>query len=111
MDGKEVFRMAIPSLVQGVEETLELANLTVSDVDWYIPHQANLRIIDSVAKKLNLPMEKVIVTVDHHGNTSAASIPLAIAESFENGKIKSGNVIAISSMGAGFTWGGIIIRV
>ncbi|MBP5398933.1 MAG: ketoacyl-ACP synthase III [Alphaproteobacteria bacterium] len=111
MDGKEVFRMAIPALVQGVEETLSLANLTASDIDWYIPHQANLRIIDSVAKKLNLPMEKVIVTVDHHGNTSAASIPLALAESIENGKIKPGNIIAISSMGAGFTWGGIIIRV
>ena len=111
MDGKEVFRMAIPALVQGVEETLNLANLTTSDIDWYIPHQANLRIIDSVAKKLDLPMEKVIITVDHHGNTSAASIPLALAESFENGKIKSGDVIAISSMGAGFTWGGIILRV
>ena len=111
MDGKEVFRMAIPALVQGVEDTLKLANLTVSDIDWYIPHQANLRIIDSVAKKINLPMEKVIITVDHHGNTSAASIPLALAESFENGRIKPGNVIAISSMGAGFTWGGIIIRV
>ena len=70
-----------------------------------------MRIIDSVAKKLNLPMEKTIITVDHHGNTSAASIPLALAESFANGKIKSGDVIAISSMGAGFTWGGIIIRV
>ena len=111
MDGKEVFRVAIPSLVQGVEETLKLADLTIDDIDWYIPHQANLRIIDSVAKKLNLPMEKTIITVDHHGNTSAASIPLALAESFANGKIKSGDVIAISSMGAGFTWGGIIIRV
>ncbi len=111
MDGKEVFRMAIPALVQGVEDTLKIANLTVADINWYIPHQANFRIIDSVAKKLDLPMEKVIVTVDHHGNTSAASIPLALAESIENGKIKTGDIIAISSMGAGFTWGGIIIRV
>ena len=111
MDGKEVFRMAIPALVQGVEDTLKLANLTSTDINWYIPHQANFRIIDSVAKKLDLPMEKVIVTVDHHGNTSAASIPLALAESIENGKIKTGDIIAISSMGAGFTWGGIIIRI
>ena len=111
MDGKEVFRIAIPSLVQGVEDVLKIADLSVDDINWYVPHQANLRIIDSVAKKLELPMEKVIVTVDHHGNTSAASIPLALAESIENGKIKSGDLVAISSMGAGFTWGGLIIRI
>lgn len=111
MDGKEVFRIAIPSLVQGVEDVIKIAGLTIDDIDWYVPHQANLRIIDSVAKKLELPMEKVIVTVDHHGNTSAASIPLALAESIENGKIKSGDLVAISSMGAGFTWGGLVIRI
>lgn len=110
MDGKEVFKIAIPSLVQGVEESLKIADLSLSDVDWYIPHQANLRIIDSVAKKLDMDESKVIVTVDHHGNTSAASIPLALAESVEAGKIKKGDVIAISSMGAGFTWGGLVIR-
>lgn len=111
MDGKEVFKSAIGSLAQGVEETLEIAGLAKSDIDWYVPHQANLRIIDSVGKKLELDSEKVIVTVDHHGNTSAASIPLALAESVENGKLKSGDLIAISSMGAGFTWGGLIIRL
>lgn len=111
MDGKEVFKIAIPSLVEGVEESLKLSGLELSDVDWYIPHQANLRIIDSVAKKLELDESKVIVTVDHHGNTSAASIPLALAESVENGKIKKGDVVAISSMGAGFTWGGLVIRI
>lgn len=111
MDGKEVFKIAIPSLVEGVEESLKLSGLQLSDVDWYIPHQANLRIIDSVAKKLGLDESKVIVTVDHHGNTSAASIPLALAESCENGKLKKGDVVAISSMGAGFTWGGLVIRI
>lgn len=111
MDGKEVFKIAIPSLVEGVEESLKLSGLELADVDWYIPHQANLRIIDSVAKKLELDESKVIVTVDHHGNTSAASIPLALAESVESGKIKKGDVVAISSMGAGFTWGGLVIRI
>ena len=111
LDGKEVFKIAIPSLVQGVEESLKLAGLTLQDVDWYIPHQANLRIIDSVAKKLELDESKVIVTVDHHGNTSAASIPLALAEAVEQKKVKKGDVVAISSMGAGFTWGGLVIRL
>ncbi len=111
MDGKEVFKVAIPSLVQGVEESLKIAGLSMNEVDWYIPHQANLRIIDSVAKKLEIDMEKVIVTVDHHGNTSAASIPLALAESFEAGKFKKGDLLVISAMGAGFTWGGIVIRI
>ena len=111
MDGKEVFKVAVPSLVQGVEETLAIANVNINDVDWYIPHQANLRIIDSVAKKLELDESKVIVTVDHHGNTSAASIPLALAESIESGKVKKGDLVAFSSMGAGFTWGGMVIRI
>jgi len=111
MDGKEVFKVAIPSLIQGVEDTLSLAGLSVKDVDWYVPHQANLRIIDSVAKKLEIDESKVIVTLDHHGNTSAASIPLALAEAVDAGKIKSGDLVVMSAMGAGFTWGGIVIRV
>lgn len=111
MDGKEVFKMAIPSLVEGVESSLNLANLTLKDIDWYIPHQANARIIDSVAKKLDIDDSKVIITVDHHGNTSAASIPLALAESIENGKIKKGDLVVMSSMGAGFTWGGMVVRI
>ncbi len=111
MDGKEVFKMAIPSLVEGVETALNLADLSLSDVDWYIPHQANARIIDSVAKKLGIDENKVIITVDHHGNTSAASIPLALAVSVENGKIKTGDLVAMSSMGAGFTWGGMVVRI
>ncbi len=111
MDGKEVFKMAIPSLVEGVESSLKLADLTLKDIDWYIPHQANARIIDSVAKKLEIDDSKVLVTVDHHGNTSAASIPLALAESIESGKIKKGDLVVMSSMGAGFTWGGMVVRI
>ena len=111
MDGKEVFKIAIPSLIEGVESSLALAGLSLSDVDWYIPHQANARIIDSVAKKLEIDDSKVIVTVDHHGNTSAASIPLALAESVESGKVKAGDLIVISSMGAGSTWGGMVVRI
>lgn len=111
MDGKEVFKFAVPSLVQGVEETLSLAGLTPADINWYVPHQANLRIIDSVAKRLELDEAKIIVTVDHHGNTSAASIPLALAEAMASGKVKSGDVVVMSAMGAGFTWGGIVLRV
>jgi len=87
MDGKEVFKIAIPSLIEGIESSLELADLTLKDIDWYLPHQANARIIDSVAKKLEIDDSKVIITVDHHGNTSAASIPLALAEAVESGKI------------------------
>ena len=111
MDGKEVFKLAIPCLAQGVEDTLKIAGLQLSDVDWYIPHQANARIIDSVAKKLEMDDAKVIMTVDHHGNTSAASIPLALAESVESGKIKNGDLVVMSSMGAGFTWGGLVVRI
>ena len=111
MDGKEVFKIAIPSLIEGVESSLAIAGLTLSDIDWYLPHQANSRIIDSVAQKLGIDESKVIITVDHHGNTSAASIPLALAESIESGKIKKGDLVVISSMGAGFTWGGMVIRI
>ncbi|MBR1648287.1 MAG: ketoacyl-ACP synthase III [Alphaproteobacteria bacterium] len=111
MDGKEVFKLAIPCLVQGVEESLKIAGLELKDVDWYIPHQANLRIIDSVAKKLEIDENKVIVSVDHHGNTSAASIPLALAEAFAQNKIHDNDVVVMSSMGAGFTWGGLVIRI
>ena len=111
MDGKEVFKIAIPSLIEGVEESINLAGVSLSDVDWYIPHQANARIIDSVAQKLGISPSKVVITVDHHGNTSAASIPLALAESMEKGKIKKGDLVVISSMGAGFTWGGMVVRI
>lgn len=111
MDGKEVFKFAIPALTQGAEVVAEMAGYKVSDIDWLIPHQANIRIISNVGEKLGLPEEKVIVSVDHHGNTSAASIPLALSENMESGKIKKGDLVILTAMGAGFTWGGAIIRL
>lgn len=111
MNGKEVFKHAINCLVQAAEVVLEENNVDIKDVDWIIPHQANIRIIEGVAKKFDVDSSKVIVTVDHHGNTSSASIPLALSESVQSGKIKKGDLVLINSMGAGFTWGGALIRV
>lgn len=111
MDGKEVFKFAVNALSQAAEEVMSAVGVTATDVDWLIPHQANIRIIDGVGKKLELPEDKVIVTVDHHGNTSAASIPLALSENFANGRLHKGDLVVITAMGGGFTWGGAIIRL
>lgn len=111
MDGKEVFKYAIGSLSQAAETVTAMAGYTNADIDWLIPHQANIRIISNVGEKLELPEEKVIVAVDHHGNTSAASIPLAFSENMESGKIKKGDLVVFTAMGAGFTWGGAAIRL
>ena len=110
MNGKEVFKFAVGAMCEASYEVLRIANAKVEDIDWLLPHQANSRIIAGVGQKLNVADEKVIITVDHHGNTSAASIPLAISESVANGKIKKGNLVLIPAMGAGFTWGGLLIR-
>ncbi len=110
MNGKEVFKFAVGAMCEASHAVLEQAGASVEDIDWLLPHQANIRIISSVGQKLEIPTEKVIVTVDHHGNTSAASIPLALSESVENGKIKKGDLVLIPAMGAGFTWGGLLIR-
>ena len=110
MNGKEVFKYAVGAMCEASYAVMEQANVTADDIDWLLPHQANIRIISGVGQKLNVPTEKVIVTVDHHGNTSAASIPLAISESVANGTIKSGDLVLIPAMGAGFTWGGLLIR-
>ncbi len=110
MDGKEVFKYAINALFQGAEKALSEAGLTSADIDWLIPHQANIRIIDGVGKKLDLPEQKVIVNIAGHGNTSAASIPLALSEKVNDGTIRKGDVIVLTAMGAGFTWGGAVIR-
>ncbi len=110
MDGKEVFKYAINSLSQAAEDVMADAGVKAEDIDLLIPHQANIRIINGVGQKLGLPEEKVVVTVNNHGNTSAASIPLAISESFESGKIKKGDLVVLTAMGAGFTWGGVLIR-
>lgn len=110
MDGKEVFKFAVNSLSQAAEAVMEMGGITNKEVDWLIPHQANIRIISNVGEKLELPTEKVIVAVDHHGNTSAASIPLALSENIKSGKIKKGDIIVMTAMGAGFTWGGALVR-
>ncbi len=111
MDGKEVFKYGVNALTQAAETVITETGFSSADIDWLIPHQANIRIISNVGEKLGLPSEKVIVTVDHHGNTSASSIPLALSENLESGKIKKGDLIVITAMGAGFTWGGAIIRL
>lgn len=111
MNGKEVFKFAVGAMSDASHAVLEQAGATTDEIDWLLPHQANIRIIASVGQKLNIPDEKVIVTVDHHGNTSAASIPLALSESVNSGKIKKGDLVLIPAMGAGFTWGGMLIRI
>jgi len=110
MNGREVFKFAVGAMCEASNAVLSAANAEVSQIDWLLPHQANIRIIAGVGQKLGIPEEKVIVTVDHHGNTSAASIPLALSESVAAGKIKKGNLVLIPAMGAGFTWGGLLIR-
>lgn len=110
MDGKEVFRHAVTRMSEVVNETLEANNITAEDVDWLIPHQANKRIIDGTAKKLKLPIEKVVLTVDKHGNTSAASIPLALCTAVEDGRVKEGDLLLLEALGAGLTWGSALIR-
>jgi len=110
MNGKEVFRHAVQRLSDVVEETLKANNLTSDDIDWLVPHQANQRIIDSTARKLGLPIERVVSTISRHGNTSAASIPLALAEAVGDGRIKKGDLILTEAMGGGLTWGSALIR-
>ena len=90
---------------------MKRANITIDDVDWIIPHQANIRIIEGVAKKLELPEEKAIVNIANHGNTSAATIPMTLSEKIEDGTIKKGDMIVLTAMGAGFTWGGAVVRL
>ncbi|HEY9031686.1 MAG TPA: 3-oxoacyl-[acyl-carrier-protein] synthase III C-terminal domain-containing protein, partial [Kangiella sp.] len=110
MRGNEVFKVAVKTLSQIVDETLEANNMQKEDIDWLIPHQANIRIIQATAKKLGASMDKVVVAVDRHGNTSSASIPLAMCEAIEDGRIKRGDVCLLESFGGGFTWGSALIR-
>lgn len=110
MNGKEVFRHAVTRMGEVVLEALETNSLQPSDVSWLVPHQANKRIIDATAEKLNLPPERVVITVEQHGNTSAASIPLALSAAVEDGRIQRGNLILMEAMGGGFTWGAALIR-
>jgi 3-oxoacyl-[acyl-carrier-protein] synthase-3 len=110
MRGHEVFRHAVGMISDVVESTLAAGGHAVSDLDWFVPHQANKRIIDGAGHKLGIPAEKVIVTVDRHANTSAASVPLALAEAVADGRIKRGDLVMLEAMGAGFTWGASLIR-
>ncbi|MGB0751652.1 MAG: beta-ketoacyl-ACP synthase III [Gammaproteobacteria bacterium] len=110
MQGNEVFKVAVRTLGRIVDETLEANGLAREDVDWLIPHQANLRIISAMAKKLALPMERVVVTVGQHGNTSAASVPLALDTAVRDGRIQRGDMLLLEAFGGGFTWGSALIR-
>jgi len=110
MQGQEVFRHAVVKLYDVLHEALAANGLTVRDVDWLVPHQANRRIMMGTAKKLGLPEDRVIVTIDHHANTSAASIPLALAEATRDGRIKPGNLVLLEAIGGGITWGSCLIR-
>ena len=110
MKGREVFRHAVVNLAEVMGEVLDGAGLSPADVDWVVPHQANARILDATAKKLGLPPEKVVVTVDRHANTSAASVPLAFDTAVKDGRIKRGDLVVLEAMGGGFTWGAAALR-
>jgi 3-oxoacyl-[acyl-carrier-protein] synthase-3 len=110
MDGPAVFKMAVSVLEQVANEALEAANVKPSELDWLIPHQANIRIMKSTAKKLDMPEEKMVVTVDQHGNTSAASIPLALDIAVRDGRVQRGHNVLMEGVGGGFTWGAVLVR-
>lgn len=110
MEGREVFKHAVAMITDVIEQSFETSGLTAEDIDWLVPHQANRRIIDGAAKKLGIPIEKVVVTVAEHGNTSAASIPLALSVAVADGRIKKGDLILLEAMGGGFTWGAVLLR-
>jgi len=110
MQGNQVFKIAVNTLDRIVDETLKANNLKKSDIDWLVPHQANIRILEATAKKLDMSMDKVIVTIQKHGNTSAASIPLALNDGVKSGKIKPGETILMEAFGGGFTWGSALIK-
>jgi len=110
MDGGSVFKFAVKVFEEVAHEVLEAAKLTVADLDWFIPHQANIRIMEATARKLGLPVEKLIATVHHHGNTSAASIPLALDEAVRDGRIRKDQTLLLEGVGGGFTWGAVLLR-
>jgi len=110
MEGREVFRHAVAMIAEVVEDSFKAAGVTVADIDWFIPHQANKRIIDGSAHKLGIPPNKIVVTVDRHGNTSAASIPLALTDAVADRRIKRGDLLLLEAMGGGFTWAAALVR-
>jgi len=111
MRGREVFRHAVVNLAEVLREVLSEANLTTADIDWLVPHQANARILEATARKLDMPRDKVVVTVDQHANTSAASVPLALDTAVRDGRIKQGDLVMLEAMGGGFTWGASLVRM
>jgi 3-oxoacyl-[acyl-carrier-protein] synthase-3 len=111
MNGQAVFKFAVKVLEESARETVAAAEMKLSDIDWLIPHQANVRILDATARKLGLPREKLVVTVDHHGNTSAASVPLALDEYVRAGRIKAGQRLLLQGVGGGFTWGSSMVTL
>jgi 3-oxoacyl-[acyl-carrier-protein] synthase-3 len=111
MNGREVFRHAVIRLAEAVEEALAANGLARRDIDWLVPHQANLRIIDAMARKLGLPPERVVITVDRHANTSAASVPLALAEARQDGRVRKGDLVLMEALGGGLTWGSALVRM
>lgn len=110
MEGREVFRHAVTRMAEAIDAALDANGLTPGDIDWLIPHQANLRIIEAMSRRLNLPPDRVVITVDRHANTSAASIPLALCEAVDDQRIQPGDLILMEAMGGGFTWGSALMR-
>jgi 3-oxoacyl-[acyl-carrier-protein] synthase-3 len=110
MNGREVFKFATRILVKSAQDVMERCGVTIDDVDVYVPHQANMRIIDHATKKLGVPSEKVVINVDRYGNTSSGSIPLALADAAQDGRLKPGKLVLMTGMGAGLTWGSALIR-
>lgn len=110
MIGKDVFRHAIVNISDVIKEALEATGYTIDDIDWFVPHQANRRILEGTAKRIGLPLEKVVMTVGQHGNTSAASVPLALDTALKDGRIKSGDLVLLEAMGGGFTWASALLR-
>jgi 3-oxoacyl-[acyl-carrier-protein] synthase-3 len=110
MEGRAVFKHAVAMITDVIDAAFNATGYTAADIDWFVPHQANKRIIDDSAQKLGIDPKKVVITVDKHGNTSAASIPLALHAAVGDGRIKRGDVVLLEAMGGGFTWGSVILR-
>lgn len=110
MHGKEVFRFAVGAISSVIDDTLKMYGLAASEIDWFIPHQANKRILEGTARKLGIPLDRIVLTLEKHGNTSAASIPLAIDTAFRDGRLKQDDLVLLEAMGGGFTWGAVLAR-
>jgi 3-oxoacyl-[acyl-carrier-protein] synthase III len=110
MQGKEVFRFAVNAIAEVIDDTLKAHDLTAADIDWFVPHQANKRILDGTARKLGIAPDKIVMTLEKHGNTSAASIPLALDTARLDGRLKIGDLVLMEAMGGGFTWGSVLAR-